>query len=131
MPIFTHNVIELANLAGCGQPDSTDTDGAEFLIAVMDAVEDAIDNDDANEDTLTDIANDAPSGVIATRWRQFTDLAGWRIDTTDLTGDRISARQLSDHANTVLVVIAENLIAALMNERLEAVQRYVENTDGE
>ena len=117
MTIFTHSVITLATLAGCGQPDSPDSPGAEFLIAVMDAVEDAIDNDEDDEGTLNEIANDAPAVSTHAKWEQFIDLRGYRVDTTDQYGDRISARSLTDHANGVLVVIADNLIRALVAER--------------
>ena len=116
MAIFTHSVITLATLAGCGQPDSVDSPGAEFLIAVMDAVEDAIDNNEDDEGTLNEIANDAPAVSTHEKWAQFVDLRGYRVDTTDQYGDRISARNLTDHANGVLVVIADNLIRALVAE---------------
>jgi len=133
MVTLAHNVIILATLADCPQPDSVDSPGAEFLIAVADAVEDAIDNnDELDERLISEIANDAPAVSTHAKWLQFVDLRGYRVDTTDLTGDRISARALTDHINTVLVMIAERLIAGLITERRETVQNYVEsNSDGE
>ena len=125
-PIFALNVIELANLAGCYTVPNVDSDGAEFLIAVMDAVEDAIDNgDELDERLISELAYDAPSGVIATRWQQFVDLKGWQFDSTDVIGDRISASRLSEHIRDVLALIAENLIRALVAEY------GGKNTDGE
>jgi len=124
MTRFTHNAYILAELAGCAAPDF-DSDGATFLVGIMHAVEDAIDNDETDEEALDQIANDAPDGAIVRRWQEFVDLKGWQIDTTDLTGDRISARALSEHAHSVLFLIAENLVKALIAEH------NAKNTDGE
>src|SRR6187402_881591 len=99
---MTHNAVTLATLAGSGQPESVDSPGAEFLIAVRDAVEDAINEGEDDESTLNEIANDAPATSTHDKWQQFVDLKGYRVDTTDQYGDRISARGLTDHVDAVL-----------------------------
>jgi hypothetical protein len=110
------NTIIYAALAECGQPDTPDSPGAKFLNSVADAVADAIENGEDDERILNEIANDAPAMSTHEKWEQFVDLRGYRVDTTDQYGDRISARNLTDHVNGVLVVIADNLIRALIAE---------------
>jgi len=122
MATFTHNVIELATLAGCGQPNSPSSPGAEFLIGIVNAVEDAIDNGELDERLAHELAEDAPAVSTDAKWQQFSDLLAWRIDVTDLTGDRISPRALTEHAHTVLVVIATDLIAALIAEHKKSTE---------
>jgi len=79
------NVWDLASIADCGRPDTSESLGANFLNYVkrdvIEALEDenwsaGLDSNDASE-KASEIANEAPSHENYTRWMEAGDLAAW------------------------------------------------------
>ena len=130
----------LANLAGCGSPDRPDaigvsppadlstvapSPGALFLRSVADDLAERIayvfadpDLDPAGcdlarelEGEVQEVADAAPSVYTFTRWQEFTDLAAWQEDATELGA---SADDLTGAAGVALYMIAERLALALV-----------------
>ncbi len=138
-PTFRHlTTWHLANLAGCGSPDRPDgigvsppadlstvapSPGALFLRSVADDLAERIayvfaDLDPAGcdltrelEEELHEVADAAPSVYTFTRWQEFTDLAAWQEDATELGA---SADDLTAAAGIALYAIAERLALALV-----------------
>lgn len=106
------SVFELAGLAGVSLPDRSDSPGALFLVGVRDEVVDHWDG--LSPDLLHQIAEDAAAVSTYEMWQQFVDLEGWQFDVTDLIGDRISGRELTEHVKVVLYAVADRLVDALM-----------------
>jgi hypothetical protein len=139
LPTFRHlTTWHLANLAGCGSPDRPDgigvsppadlstvapSPGALFLRSVADDLAERIayvfaDLDPAGcdlarelEGEVQEVADAAPSVYTFTRWQEFTDLAAWQEDATELGA---SADDLTGAAGVALYVIAERLALALV-----------------
>lgn len=112
---------DLAELAGVGRPERPDSAGARFLLGVRDDLSDWIENSGEPLDAtaVEALANDAVPTATSVTWATFYDLAAWQVDVTDLTGDRISASRLTEHAESVLSFVAEALLKALL-ARIEA-----------
>ena len=139
LPTFRHlTTWHLANLAGCGSPDRPDgigvsppadlstvdpSPGAKFLRSVADDLAERIayvfaDLDPAGcdlarelEGEVQEVADAAPSVYTFTRWQEFTDLAAWQEDATELGA---SADDLTGAAGVALYMIAERLALALV-----------------
>ena len=139
LPTFRHlTTWHLANLAGCGSPDRPDgigvsppadlstvdpSPGAKFLRSVADDLAERIayvfaDLDPAGcdlarelDEEVREVADAAPSIYTFTRWQEFTDLAAWQEDATELGA---SADDLTGAAGVALYVIAERLALALV-----------------
>jgi hypothetical protein len=105
--------IDLARLAGVQPGDGPNSPGSTFLESIRNSIE--VEDGTPDEDAITSLADDAahwPSSHAV--WLIFTDLRAYREDTTDLTGGTTSVADLTEHARTVLSVIAERLIRDLL-----------------
>jgi len=151
LPTFRHlTTWHLANLAGCGSPDRPDgigvsppadlstvdpSPGALFLRSVADDTAERIayhfaDLDPAGcdlarelEGEVQEVADAAPSVYTFTRWQEFTDLAAWQEDATELGA---SADDLTGAAGVALYVIAERLALALVDAWAEELAAEVD-----
>ena len=110
------SVYELARLAECGDPDSADSVGAEFLKYVRDSVIEAFEYDSWGtypEDTASQIADSCvPVWNYATA-QTWTDLTGWVIDADDLSEGVTDVIKLMSLA---LYVAGDRLARALFEE---------------
>lgn len=120
------SVYELARLAECGDPDSADSVGAEFLKSVRDSVIEAFEYDSWGtypEDTASQIADDSVpiwNYAIAQTW---TDLTGWVIDAEDLSEGTTDTIKLMSLA---LYVAGDRLARALFEEYKETLEEIEE-----
>lgn len=107
---------QLARLAECGDPDTLDSVGAEFLKSVRDSVIEAFEYDSWGtypEDTASQLADDCVpiwNYAIAQTW---TDLTGWIIDIDDLAEGTTDTVKLMSLA---LYVAGDRLARALFEE---------------
>lgn len=124
----------LANEAECFGPDSLDSEGAQFLERVRNAVLDidgigemsSDDLDTIDDDgTLGQIADDAPSVYTFTKWRQFVDIGAWQEDVSELSEDTSDIDSL---ASLALNIIADRL-ARVIVEAIAESAREDEDTD--
>lgn len=112
-------VWHLANSADCGTPDSETSAGALMLKSVAMAVADLIEEFDEDgaprdlDDRISEIADDAPDVYTHGRWVEFTDLAGYHEDPSEIVGDEHDMTKL---AGVCLYIIAERLARELVNE---------------
>ena len=151
LPTFRHlTTWHLANLAGCGSPDRPDgigvsppadlstvapSPGALFLRSVADDLAERIayvfaDLDPAGcdltrelDEEVQGVADAAPSVYTFTRWQEFTDLAAWQEDATELGA---SADDLTAAAGIALYAIAERLALALVESWAEELAAEVD-----
>ena len=151
LPTFRHlTTWHLANLAGCGSPDRPDgigvsppadlstvdpSPGAKFLRSVADDLAERIayvfaDLDPAGcdltrelDEEVQGVADAAPSVYTFTRWQEFTDLAAWQEDATELGA---SADDLTAAAGIALYAIAERLALALVESWAEELAAEVD-----
>jgi hypothetical protein len=105
---------ELARIADCASPDTSDSPGAKFLLGVRDAVVDELTHSHAADgydlaDILTEIAENAPSVYTHERWQEFVDLCAYTEDVTEF-GSELTMTSL---AAIALHQIAYRLAAAL------------------
>jgi hypothetical protein len=111
------NAYQLANDADVTTPDSLESHGSTFLLAVQDAVHEAI--EDADGDTTADDLRDNVAEMINglvpiytyQKWMTFVDLAAWQEDAQEMIGEDVvkvdaALDQLSDVA---LYQIADRL----------------------
>lgn len=119
MSLATLTIPDLARLADVAWPPLAGP-GERFLFSVRDLLADWIDNADEplSAAPLEELANDSVPRGTHEVWAVFYELDAWQVDVTDLTGDRISARALTEHAEAVLSFIAERLLRGLL-ERAE------------
>lgn len=110
------SVYELARLAECGDPDSVESAGANFLGYVRDLVIESFEYDSWGtypEDRASQIADDSVpiwNYEIAQTW---TDLTGWVIDADDLSEGVTDVIKLMSVA---LYVAGDRLARALFEE---------------
>jgi hypothetical protein len=118
----------LAQMAGCGFPDSTDSAGAHWLRRVANDVQDFLDENLLDESAWSDIQawSDVQDDIheladacvpiyTGNRWAIFADLAAYEEDLDDW-GTQDS---LTDSAGLALYLIARRLIEALVSEAFE------------
>lgn len=134
----------LANLADCGGPDRPDhyglayetegdpdpSPGATFLRRVEDGARELWEDRDTDADpgdwldhaddggAVFEIADGAPSVYTYERWREFTDLAAWQEDPSEL-GYGGEGTSMEGLAGVCLYMIAERLAWALLREWAE------------
>lgn len=115
----------LARMAGTGDPDSHRSDGAQYLLAVLDEVQTAIEDDNVDEATPTRVADTVVTMSTFAQWRVFVDLALWSdaaYDETDAASLAVAAKrdglgdQLTFTALYGLATVAERLARALLAE---------------
>lgn len=102
---------DLAQEAGCAEPDSRDSAGAEFLIGVRDAVVEILEEDPANDD-WHGVADDAPSIFTRRRWLEFVDLCAYEEEPEIVSWPD----DLTDAAAVALYQIADRLAYALADQ---------------
>lgn len=120
------NAYQLASLADVNSPDSLESAGAEFLSRVRNSVIESLEyvvSEHADYDLLDvvatvrddghEIADGAPSIYTFERFKQFTDLAAWQEDISELSDG--SAANMEALAGIALYVIAERLVDALLD----------------
>lgn len=113
------SVWSLANTADCGTPDSETSAGAGFLKSVAYSVSDLMEEFDEDgaprdlDDRITEIADGAPDVYTHGLWVEFTDLAGYREDPSEIVGDEHDMTKL---ASVCLYIIAERLARELVKE---------------
>lgn len=109
------NAYQLSDYAGCECPTNSETDGADFLVNVRDAlvevVENAEDVNDLDSDDWWEVADGAPSVYTYRMWREFVDLGAFAEDVSDF-----EARDLNQMAAIALWQIADRLCNALVNK---------------
>lgn len=106
------NPYQLAELADCASPDTLTSPGAMFLLHVQDATADHVSHG-GDADDLSEIADNAPNVYTWKRWQEFTDLAAWQEDATELGA---STDDMTAAAGVCLYLIAERLARALIEQ---------------
>lgn len=108
----------LARTAGCGDPDSLDSEGALFLTGIRDAVVDEFTDDGIyREDVIHEVADGAISVYTHRRWLQFVDLQAYNEDPTELGFD---GSDMLEGAAACLYLIGSRLASLLWEELDEA-----------
>lgn len=112
----TRTAWQLARLAGCADPDTHESAGADFLRRVERDTLEALDDrgDDDRGDLAHEVADSAVPIYTHERWQVFVDLAAYQQDVSDLAG---GSEDLTTLAGYALYEIARNLFYALANER--------------
>jgi hypothetical protein len=107
---------ELARIADCGDPDTLDSAGAEFLKDVRDDVVQTFLEDNWSADTYATVWGIADSNVPVMTHdiaKAFVDLCAYREDISDYfdyEGDTVKLMQVA------LYVIGERLASALLEQ---------------
>jgi hypothetical protein len=123
-----YNALTLSAMADCFSPEGPGSAGDAFLLRVRNAVSGAIRegricldgterNDDGEKriDVVSTICDGTPSVYTPTRWAEFVDLRAYQEDARD--GEWPA--DLTDAAAVALIVIAERLADALIDEARE------------
>jgi hypothetical protein len=111
------NAYELARIADCGDPDTLDSDGAEFLKSIRDDVVETFENDNWSADTYATIWGIADSNVPVMTHdiaKAFVDLCAYNEDVSDYVTD--GGTDLVRNMKVALYVIGERLAGALLEE---------------
>lgn len=117
-----HTVWQLSRMAGCYDPDSLVSPGAEFLLRIeadtVVAIEEAEPSDD-NSDIAHQVADTAvPIGTFD-KWRTFVDLGAWEQDVSDYINwqsDDPNGTDMTTQATVALYVIGNQLASALIEQ---------------
>ena len=136
---YETNVYQLANMADCGSPDSTDSPGAEFLASVAGAVIEHLEylrNDGyMMSEAFSDLRDDMHSLVdplvpvyTHAMWQTFVDLAAYREDPTELGGP---LDDMTRAGMIALYMIAERLAYAIADDIEEWIVERIEEDRGE
>lgn len=108
-------VYRLANEAGCTDPDSEDSPGAQFLGGIRDSVLEAIEYGGDPEEIPHEVADAAVPVYTYQRWRTFVDLGAWEEDEDlDELGGYPDDMTLA--AGHCLYLIGSRLAAAILAE---------------
>lgn len=120
MKIRDLTAFELAGMAGCGTPDSSESAGARLLAGVRDAVVEAAEAGRLGAESAEDaidvahgIADAAPDVYTHTRWQEFLDLCAYQ-EEPEIDGEWPA--NLTDAAAVALYQIARRLAEALLTE---------------
>lgn len=110
------------DMADCGDPDSRESEGMEFLTSVRDSVVEGIEDgtfvpeDDGRDDdngAVHQIADNAPDVYTHKRWQEFVDLQAYQ-EEPEMTDEW--PEDLTDAAGVALYQIAERLVYAILRE---------------
>lgn len=132
----SYGAYRLANDADCAGPDSQESAGAKFLSSVRDDVIEHItyaweysdldesERYDANRasDVAHEVADNAPDVYTYTMWAEFTDLAAWQEDPSELGTD---SSDMEQSARVCLYMIAERLASAMLADLQERAEDEV------
>ena len=109
----------LARLADCNDPDTLESDGAEFLKSIRDDVVETFENDNWSADTYATawgIADGCLPVMTHEIAKTFTDLCAYNEDVSDMvpgvTGDNAIIKLMQ----VALCRIGERLAGALLEE---------------
>lgn len=103
-------VYQLARMADTLDPDTAESEGAQFLASVRDSVTYAIEYGDTIR--VWEIADQAPDVYTHRRMKEFVDLGAYRVDVSDYS----DANDVVAIAGVALYIIAERLVRALSDE---------------
>jgi hypothetical protein len=122
----------LSNEAGVQGPDSVDSPGADFLIALRDAVANwwaeateerrgtvEAGDDDWWHEATHHLADESIPLATHSRWQVFTDLCLWQDDDLAIIDDRdhLGAKvSLTDQATGILYEVAHRLTWVILTE---------------
>jgi hypothetical protein len=116
----TYNAHQLAGMAECSSPDSTDSPGARFLLQVAASVAESLEYDEDGTEDTSDMAQEVADSAVPIytheRWQVFVDLCAYNEDISDFGTDETDLTAL---AGAALYVIAERLAVALIEEARE------------
>lgn len=106
------NVWQLANLAGCAEPEGATSPGARFLKLVEASTVEAVEYNGGAWDS--EMAHEIADGCVPVythqRFQIFVDLAAYREDPTELGAD---GSDMTEAAGVCLYLIAERLVHAI------------------
>lgn len=123
----TRTIYTLARMAGCADPASATSPGAEFLRSVETSTEEAIEYGRHRDDDLYDVAHEIADGCVPvytyTMWQTFTDLAAWQVDLDDLG----MPDDMTTGAMWALYEIGRELAAALLQDAIDNDETEREN----
>ena len=115
--VATYSVNMLAHRAGCASPDSAESAGAEYLLAVRDNVVEAYRYSighggrfDREEDLHEAVDGAVPIYSTHHLWSAFVDLAAYQTDVEDMSPS------LADSAGVALYTVGMALGEALCDE---------------
>jgi hypothetical protein len=115
----THNAYRLASMADVPSPDAADSPAARFLERIQSDVND-LTIEDWDHETRYDAAHEIADGAVPIytheRWRVFVDLCAYNEDLDEVGG---SSGDMTQDAAVALYMIAERLVLALLDERLD------------
>jgi hypothetical protein len=116
-------VLSSKDMADCGDPDSRESAGMEFLTSVRDAVVEGIEDgtfvsdgdgsSDNDNGAVHQIADNAPDVYTHTRWKEFVDLAAY-LEEPEISD--AWPEDLTEAAGVALYQIAERLVYAILRE---------------
>lgn len=108
---------ELSRMAGCGNPDSEDSNGARWLLRVASDLPDLL-KSDYPEDDIAEYADGAVPVMTHNRWEVFTDLCAYEEDISDFGADYPEGG-MTAQAGVALYMIADRLLRTLLTEAAE------------
>lgn len=120
------NVWQLASLAQCGEPDSSGSPGADFLVFVRDAVQEHIENAGTSGDRARDFddLHEIVDGCVPVQthevWKAFVDLTAYNErDIDGMIEYHVGQGDMTRCATAALYQIGERLAYALWGDRSE------------
>ena len=103
----------------CGEPNRSDTHGADYLTAIRDAFVEAVE-EGLTGDKLTDRASEAADAAVPIYtyriWATFTDLCAYQEDPSDMGFEFDANHGMEDAARVCLFMIGERLFNALAED---------------
>lgn len=119
MTTQTRTAWQLARMAGCSDPDSDSSPGAQFLNSIESDVLERIEDNDGqwDDDYAYEIADNAVPIYTYNLWTTFVDLGAWAEDPTELGND---GSDMEASARVCLYMIANRLAYAVAAEHEDA-----------
>jgi hypothetical protein len=106
---------ELARIAECGDPDSQDSPGAQFLLNVAGAIEEAREGDFDLDDLAHEVADAAIPVYTHALWMTFVDLGAYdEADEDGAAAASLADGNPSSYAGAMLYQIAYRLAYRLL-----------------
>jgi len=111
----TYTAWQLARMAGCSDPDSDSSPGAQFLNNVESDVRERIGDNDGvwDDDYAGEIADSAVPVYTYQMWLTFVDLGAWTEDPSEIGADE---QDMDRQGSACLYLIANRLAYALGEE---------------
>lgn len=110
---------QLARLAGCSDPDSDESAGAQFLYSVESDTLERIEYNDGewDNDFAHEIADGAVPVYMYKMWQTFVDLAAFEEDPSELVSENAD---MNAQAGICLYMIADRLAYAVAEKYEES-----------